>query len=359
MTALRSFVALALLSSVASCQWVFTSSEVKQDAPADFDAVRAEHNIVFVTAEPFDGNLGGVAGADMKCQAAAKAGGLPSPQDFIAMLGAGGAAPFARLNGSRSWLSPSGRLVADISSDFVEGRLINPANENQYGSTLPLDAETSRYWTGNNDTNATAQDCNGWASTTGLGDTNSAIRAYGLSTELRACNISLRLLCASVGKNARLDIVPSAGKIMFVTNGGFSPMAQATDVAGAAADALCAQEAGAVPLPGTYVALITFSDRAAVERLNPGDVYRRTDGVRLGPWGAPFDTFVNRGADRKVLNVNVWTGSLAQRTAENCGNWVMVGQRGEFGSSYVAGTGSLSITTANCDRAFPIYCGQQ
>ena len=146
---------------------------------------------------------------------------------------------------------------------------------------------------------------------------------------------------------------------MFVTNAVFTPMAQTTDAAGTAADALCAQEAGSVPLPGTYVALITFSDRAAIERLNAGAVYRRTDGVRLGTWGAPFDTFVNRGADGQVHNAAVWTGSLTQRTAENCGNWIVGTDRGVFGTTYTAGTAGFGPTTTPCDRAFPIYCGQQ
>lgn len=350
------------LALVASCQWYFTSSptqQQQQDAALDFDAFRAQRNIVFVTADQYDGNLGGVAGADAKCKAAAKSGNLPG--EFIAVLGQTGVPPLSRLDSSRGWLSPSGREIADVKSDFIDGNLLNPVNEDENGRVFVGDEVNSLYWTGADPTGAPRMDCLGWTSNDGAvgGEINLAISAVGLSSGQRTCSDTARLLCASRGNNARVQATTHDGKYLFVSRAVFAVQPQSTAAAGAAADALCVQEAAAAMLPGTYVALITFSDRAAMERLNQGEVYRRTDGVRLGAWGAAFDTFVNRAADGKVVNVDVWSGTLANRNAENCSNWVNNGQRGVFGSAYLAGAPGIARFTANCDVARPVYCGQQ
>ena len=41
------------------------------------ESEKVEPNIVFVTSTTYDGNLGGLAGADQKCQDCAEAAGLP------------------------------------------------------------------------------------------------------------------------------------------------------------------------------------------------------------------------------------------------------------------------------------------
>src|SRR4051812_9068951 len=71
------------------------------------DGLAGPHlNVAFVTSGVFSGNLGGVAGADAACTAAAQAGNRSGT--FVAFVSSTGENAIARLAGSRGWMRTDG-----------------------------------------------------------------------------------------------------------------------------------------------------------------------------------------------------------------------------------------------------------
>jgi hypothetical protein len=102
---------------------------------------------VFVTADTYDGNLGGVAGADAKCNQSAADAGLPG--DYFAWVGTSSYDPYNLVDASAVYTLVDGRLLfqkADFETcDFNVDCLAHPINLDASG------AEPSgewRVWTG-------------------------------------------------------------------------------------------------------------------------------------------------------------------------------------------------------------------
>jgi hypothetical protein len=99
--------------------------------------------IVFATSGLFDGNLGGLDGADQKCQAAADAAGLDGL--YLAWLsrvggpiiGEPASGPLHRfVRHAVPYVRPDGIRVADHFGDLVDGTLDNPIGADEFGGTL-------------------------------------------------------------------------------------------------------------------------------------------------------------------------------------------------------------------------------
>jgi cysteine-rich repeat protein len=81
--------------------------------------------LVFVTSELFDGNLGGLAGADAHCQRLASDAGLPGA--YRAWLSDGRDSPSTRFTRSTGpYVLVNGTVIADSYADFTDGTLDNP-----------------------------------------------------------------------------------------------------------------------------------------------------------------------------------------------------------------------------------------
>lgn len=82
---------------------------------------RWQGRLVFLSSATYTGNLGGVSGADLKCQALADAAGLANPHHFRAWLSDGLQSPLTRFTEldvqGAPYILPSGRIVA---ASFVE-----------------------------------------------------------------------------------------------------------------------------------------------------------------------------------------------------------------------------------------------
>jgi hypothetical protein len=90
------------------------------------------HKIVFATSLGFDGNLGGLAGADMKCQARAQAAGLPGT--YLAWLSDPTGSPLTRFTQSTiPYVRRDGVKVADDWADLTDGSLDAPINRSETG----------------------------------------------------------------------------------------------------------------------------------------------------------------------------------------------------------------------------------
>lgn len=83
-----------------------------------------EFRRVFVTSDAFTADLGGLAGADAKCQTAADLAGLPGT--YLAWLSSPGGSPVARfVHSSVPYRQVNGIDVADDWDDLVDGMLIS------------------------------------------------------------------------------------------------------------------------------------------------------------------------------------------------------------------------------------------
>jgi hypothetical protein len=111
-------------------------------------------NIVFTTRATFDGNLGGLAGADAKCNAAAAAVGLPGT--YKAWLGSSaGPAGDRMIHSSYPYRASAiglggafGILIANNWSDLTDGTLANSLSSDESG--IPLNSGNLSAWTAMN-----------------------------------------------------------------------------------------------------------------------------------------------------------------------------------------------------------------
>ncbi len=125
--------------------------------------------LVFVTQGTWTGNLGGVAGADAKCQAEATAASVPGT--FRAWISTASTSPAQRFSQTAGpYLLADGTLLATSWADLTDGTLLVPPRVPVAGAALP---SFVRVWTGTqfNGTalTATADHCSGWTSTSGTG----------------------------------------------------------------------------------------------------------------------------------------------------------------------------------------------
>ena len=92
---------------------------------------------VFVTSQLYNGNLGGLAGADAKCQARAAAGNLPGT--YKAWLSDNTGAPANRLTQSTvPYVLPNGTKVANNWADLTDGTLLAAINVTELGGPAPI-----------------------------------------------------------------------------------------------------------------------------------------------------------------------------------------------------------------------------
>ena len=116
-------------------------------AAQDTDCARAEIGtarpaacqktvLVFVTEDAFQGNFGGLAGADARCQTAARRAGLPGV--FRAWLSTSAQPAGARVvRKNVPYVMPGGVRVADNYLDLTDGRLAHPIDRTEYGAAVP------------------------------------------------------------------------------------------------------------------------------------------------------------------------------------------------------------------------------
>src|SRR5690606_31087213 len=140
------------------------------------------------------------------------------------------------------------------------------------------------------------------------------------------CDAARRLFCLQVDHHTPLSITRAVGKGIFLSVGNFVPGGGI-----AAADQICAGEAAAAALTGTYRALLATTTAAATTRTTPEALYVRPDGIAVGTgmqlaagetlpsgiWQNAFGTYGNNNA--------AWTGSshpgVVGTSASTCNDW--------------------------------------
>lgn len=155
------------------------------------------NKIAFATSAPYDGNLGGLDGADAVCNAHAFAGGLAGT--YRAWLADGTGSPSTRfIQSSQPYELVDGTLVANNWADLTDGTLQNPINRDENGTTV---STPTTVWTNVTTAGATdtAADCVDWTSDSGgdSGGIGSSTSATSIWTDLggQGCNLTLLLYC--------------------------------------------------------------------------------------------------------------------------------------------------------------------
>ncbi len=157
---------------------------------------------VFITSSTFKGNLGGLAGADDKCQA--EADGLASivpSGTYLAWLSDGTDSPATRFTKSaHPYMLPDGTKIAENFTDLTDGSILHAINIDSTGKALGL----NYFWTGTNADGTTAQylvTCDGWtadpvANFHGMsGRTNISTNLWSSRNSRASCNYRNNLAC--------------------------------------------------------------------------------------------------------------------------------------------------------------------
>jgi hypothetical protein len=118
---------------------------------------------VFVTSAKFKGNLGGLTGADDKCQAEADGPASIVPSGtYLAWLSDGFDSPDTRFTkSSHPYMLPDGTKIAEDFTDLTDGSILHKINSDPTGNRLGV----QQFWSSTNSDGTTAQrfvTCEGW-----------------------------------------------------------------------------------------------------------------------------------------------------------------------------------------------------
>lgn len=155
--------------------------------------------LVFVTESLFDGNLGGLSGADVYCRQAAEQAHIARPGDFQAILSDGAAPAIARLSGASAMVNLAGETVSNTYSDFFNSNQIGRVGYSELGTAI---SSGSDVWTGSlADGSPSANTCMDWISNNagdnGTVGSSSAAAASPLNINAsdQQCSTTKRLYC--------------------------------------------------------------------------------------------------------------------------------------------------------------------
>jgi hypothetical protein len=129
----------------------------------EVSAADSSEKTVFVTSDAYYSNLGGLTGADEKCQVEADAPASIVPSGtYKAWLSDGTDSPDTRFTkSSHPYVLPKGAKIAENYNDLTDGSLQNIINIDPKGKTVGQNL----FWSGTNPDGTTAQDfvtCQGW-----------------------------------------------------------------------------------------------------------------------------------------------------------------------------------------------------
>jgi hypothetical protein len=331
-------------------------------------------NIIFVTSATYNGNLGGLAGADARCRQHAQAAGLSGT--FIALLSTSTVDVKTRLGTARGWVRTDGKPFADRQQDLFgqSARTYYPPRVDEFGSSVPVDSVVMTGSSIDGTIESQGRTCNDWTSTSMDGGTNgfgmgyASHGSYGyLSYGWAPCPYTSRLICIEISRTSRVDPPPppQARRTAFVSNA----MYLATSGMGAA-DGLCTSEAAAASLPGTYKAFLATKLASAMSRFDLGGApWVRVDGVVIATTAADFAAGnflapINVMANGTHLgNSGVWTGATGPSAlgTATCNDWNPIDASTDKAIIGVAMSSSTTWSIQDpCNWTYGrVYCLQQ
>ena len=161
---------------------------------------------VFLTSSKYDGNLGGLTGADDKCQQLASAAGLNGTyKAWLSTSTSDVSQRFQRSTSGSQYVLTDGSQLASDWSDLTDGTIQNKIMFDE--SSSPIVEGQGQYfsldktWTNTNydATVANIWDCNGWTSNSsydfGLVGSSQDLISWSFFGGTHACSSQLRLFC--------------------------------------------------------------------------------------------------------------------------------------------------------------------
>jgi hypothetical protein len=147
--------------------------------------------LVFVTSVTYLGDLGGLQGADDKCQGLATAAGLPG--DFLAWLSDDSDSPSTRfVQATVPYLRRDGVRVAENWADLIDGSLAAAISVTEAGGTPPsLDVWTGTDTDGTPNSAGVDATCVNWSEdtfTSGYSGNPDATDSRWTASDYPACN---------------------------------------------------------------------------------------------------------------------------------------------------------------------------
>jgi hypothetical protein len=343
--------------------------------------------LVFVTSQTFSGNLGGLAGADAACNAAAAAANLSG--SYRAYLGVPGKLPKDRL-GNGPFHRVDGKRVGNDKADLLDLFLHAPIGITELGTWVSSDVWVNTFTSGD-------YHCSSWTSSSpslkgGFGRSDALYNSWQTYNN-GSCDLQKRLYCVrdpSCPGKPTVDffndesncgacgvVCPTgttctagrcgvpAGKVAFVTS-------VATDGALAGlhgADVLCTKLAHGSNLAASYTAWTSDGATDAIDRIGEGP-YHRPDGVLVasstadladGTLDAPIG--VTESASALAPGEQAWTGTFGSglSSADHCEGFTSAASldTGNTGGVDETGDGDWSMIDARaCDEQHHLYCMQ-
>jgi hypothetical protein len=349
-----------MLACVAACRLGFEARERPGDGGTDeasdgaVDAMTDAANpanVVFVTSTTVDLCAGGVAAADAECAARALAGGLSGT--FVSWTSDATSDARDRLGTAAGWERVDGRPVAsNLDLLLTSGPWFPPRLDENGIEIAPTIFVSSA--TGNNGRlSGNNPPCN-----IGGRPTHTGTNWYG-GILVGPPN---HVVCFGIDRNVPVTAPVATGRIAFATTASFVPSGGI-----AAADALCASEAGNASLPGTYKAFMSTTTVPAASRFNLSAApWVRTDGVPLMESASHLATWrlltaVDRHADGSLAQNFAWTGNPTTNTmAQTCNDWSTASST-VFGVVHITTESASSWTTFQngCATNGTLICFQE
>jgi len=157
---------------------------------------------VFVTKTAYTGNLGGLTGADDKCNAEAQAANPPLPGTYVAWVSDPSIDAPDRGIADAPYRRTDGTLVTDDLNDLLNGSIDAPINHDQDG--VQLTGPAVEVWTGTRaNGNSTDVDCLSWSTNDGSfqgtrGDYTKSNNQEWTNGGAGDCSLPKRLYCFQV-----------------------------------------------------------------------------------------------------------------------------------------------------------------
>lgn len=167
-------------------------------------------NLIFASSGIYTGTLGGLAGADMKCQAHATAASLPGTYvaDLSSISGNNPINAPSRVGTASGWVRVDGVPVMNSITQFTSG-LFNPVLLMETGASV-ASTQYPYAWTGTSKAGLYAGACSAslgfipWGGTSGNADVGDATvtAATAVSAFAGTCGAQYRLYCLGVDRTA-------------------------------------------------------------------------------------------------------------------------------------------------------------
>jgi hypothetical protein len=341
-------------------RWVRALAIVVVSAACGRDHFDPAHNIAFVTSTVHDPLTFGTdgAGADAICAQTATAAGLAG--DYRAYVATTTIPATDHLGNARGWIRLDGKPVADLVTDLQAGHILYSLRVDENGEDLGPGTLLVATGADLDGRSSIMGNCGDWTNVsfayTGGSPSGSGPDWAAATTAL--CTTHAHLYCFGVGLSSPLEVTPPAGRLAFVTVQSFASTGGL-----AAADALCASEATAAQLPGTFKALLGTTAASAISRFGlSGPTWVRPDGIALADSPLAFAAGDLTAAPSLTAIGTVVTGGraitggdLGSPLANDCQGWTVAGGGTTEGAAWRATDEAFNVTSTACGSA-PIYC---